>query len=165
MLMIVEWITQSCLTLCHPMDHRTPGLPVHQQFLEFTQTHVHLVCDAIQPSYPLSPLFFLPSIFPSIRIFSSESAFRIRWPKYWSFSFSTSPSNKYSGLISFMTNWFGFLAVQGTLQSLLQDHSSKTSVLQFSTFFMVQLSHLYMTPGKNIVLTRWIFVSKVMSAF
>ena len=109
------------------------------------------------------PLLFLPSIFPSIRVFSNESVFCIRWPKYWSFSFSISPSNEYSGLISFRIDWFDFLAVQGTLKSLLQPHSSKASVLQHLAFFMVQLSHPYMTAGKAIALTRWTFVGKVMS--
>ena len=108
------------------------------------------------------PLLLLPSIFPSIRVFSKESALRIRWPKYWSFSFNISPSNEYSGLISFRMDWLDLLAVQGTLQSLLQHHSSKASTLQRSAFFTVQLSHLYMTTGKTIALTRWTFVSKIM---
>ena len=110
-------------------------------------------------------LLFLPSIFLSIRDFSKESALVIRWSKYWSFSFSISPSNEYSGLISFRMDWLDLLAVQGTLKSLLQHHSSKASVLQHSAFFIVQLSHLYMTTGKTIPLTRQTFVSKVMSAF
>ena len=109
------------------------------------------------------PLLLLPSIFPSIRVFSNESALRIRWPKFWSFSFSISPSNEYSELISFRIDWFNILAVQGTLKSLLQYHSSKASVLQHSAFFIVQLSHPYMTTGKTIVLTRQTFVGKVMS--
>ena len=109
------------------------------------------------------PLLLLPSIFPSIRGFSNESVLYIRWPKYWSFSFSISPSNEYSGLISFRMDWFDLLAVQGTLKSLLQHHSSKASILQCSAFFMVQLSYPYMTTGKTIALTRWTFVSKVMS--
>ena len=108
------------------------------------------------------PLLLLPSILPSIRVFSNESV-HIRWPKYWSFSFSISPSNEYSGLISFRIDWFDFLAVQRTLQGLLQHHSSKASILQCSAFFMVQISHPYMTTGKTIALTRWTFVSKVMS--
>ena len=108
------------------------------------------------------PLFLLPSIFPSIRVFSKESVLHIRWPKYWSFSFSISPSNEYSGPSSFRMDWFGLLAVQGTLKSLLQHHSSKASILRCSTFFIVQLSHPYMTPGKTIALTRWTFVGKVM---
>ena len=109
------------------------------------------------------PLLLPPSIFPSIRIFSSESVLCIRWPKYWSFSFSVNPSNEYSGLIFFRTDWLDLLAVQGTLKSLLQHHSSKASILQFSAFFTVQLSHPYMTTGKTIALTRWTFVGKVMS--
>ena len=111
------------------------------------------------------PLLLLPSIFPSIRVFSNESALRMRWPNYWSFSFSISPSNEYLGLISFSTNWFGFLAVQETLKSLLQHYSSKASTLQCSAFFMVQLSHPYMTTGKTIALTIHTFVGKAMSLF
>ena len=109
------------------------------------------------------PLLLLPSIFPSIRVFSSESALRIRWPKYWSFSFNISPSNEHPGLISFKMDWLDLLAVQGTLKSLLQHHSSKASILLCSAFFTVQLSHPYMTPGKTMALTRWTFVGKVMS--
>ena len=109
------------------------------------------------------PLLLLPSIFPSIRVFSSESALRIRWPKYWSFSFSISPSNEHPGLISFRMDWLDLLAVQGTLKSLLQHHSSKPSILLCSAFFIVQLSHPYMTTGKTVALTRWTFVDKVMS--
>ena len=109
------------------------------------------------------PLLLLPSIFPSIRVFSNELALCIRWPKYWSFSFSISPSNEYSGLISFRIDWFDVLAVQGTLESLLQHHSSKASILWHSAFFIAQLSHLHMTTGKTIAFTRWIFVGKVMS--
>ena len=109
------------------------------------------------------PLLLLPSIFPSIRVFSNESAFRIRWPKYWRFSFSISPSNEYSGLISFRMDWLDLFTVQRTLKSLLQHHSSKASVLQCSAFFIVQLSHPYMTTGKTVTLTKWTFVGKVMS--
>jgi len=109
------------------------------------------------------PLLLPPSIFPSIRIFSNESVLRIRWPKYWSFSFSISPSSEYSGLISFRMDWLDLLAVHGTLKSLLQYNSSKTSILQHSAFFIVQLSHAYMTTGKTIALIRWTFVDKVMS--
>ena len=109
------------------------------------------------------PLLILPSIFPSIRIFSNESALRIRWPNYWSFSFSISPSNEHPGLISFSMDWLDLPAIQGTLKSLLQHYSSKASILQCSVFFIVQLSHPYMTPGKTIALTRWNFVGKVMS--
>ena len=122
-----------------------------------------MVGDAIQPSHTLSPPSHPASVFPSIRVFSNELALCSRWPKYWSFSFSTSPSNEYSGLISFRIDWFDLLAVQGTLKSLLQHHNSKASSLRCSIFFMVQLSHPYMTTGKNITLTRRIFVSKVMS--
>ena len=109
------------------------------------------------------PLLLLPSIFLSIRVFSNESALHIRWPQYWSFSFNISPSNEYSGLISFRMDWLDLLAVQGTLKSLLQHHSSKASILQYSAFFILQLSHPYMTTGKAIALTRWTFVGKVMS--
>ena len=109
------------------------------------------------------PLLLLPSIFPSIQVFSNESVLHVRWPQYWSFSFSISPSNEYSGLISFRIDWFDPFAVQGTLKSLLQHHGLKTSILQCSAFFMVQLSHPYMTTGKTIALTRQTFVGKVMS--
>ena len=141
------------------------GFPVHHQLLELIQTHVHGVSDAIQPSHPLSSLLLPPSIFPSIRVFSNESVLHIRWPKYWNFSFSISPSNEYSGLISFSMDWLDLLAVQGTLKSLLQHHTSKASILQRSAFFMVQLSHPYLTTGKTIAFKRWIFVHKVMSPF
>jgi len=144
------------------MDCSLPGLPVHHQLPEFTQTHVHRVSDAIQPSYPLSSLLLLPSIFPSIRVFSNESILHIRWTKYWSFSFSISPSNEYSGLISFKMDWLDLLVVQGILRSLVQHHSSKASILQCSVFFIVQLSYPYMTTGKTIALTRQTFVGKVM---
>ena len=110
------------------------------------------------------PLFFLPSIFPSIRVFSNESVLRVRWPKYWSFNFSISPSNEYSGLISFRMDWIGLLAVQGTLKSLLQHHSSKASILQHSAFFIVQLSHPYMTTEETIALTRWAFVGNELGS-
>ena len=112
-------VAQSCLTLCDPMDYSMPGLPIHHQLQEFTQTHVHQVSDAIQPSHPLSSPFPPPSIFPSIRVFSSESILHIRWSKNWSFSFSISPYNEHSGLISYMTDWLDLLAVRGTLKSLL----------------------------------------------
>ena len=123
-----------------------PGLPVPHQLLEFIQTQVHWVGDAIQPSHPCCLPLLPPSIFPSIRAFSSKSVLHIRWPKYWSFSFSIRPSNEYSGLIS-----FDLLAVQGTLKSLLQHHSSKESILRHSAFFIVQLWHPYMTTGKTVV--------------
>ena len=111
-------VVHLCLTLCDPMDCSTPGLPVHHQLLEFTQTHVHWVGDAIQPSHPMSFPLLLPSIFPNIRVFSNESALCIRWPKYWNFSFSISPSDEHPGLISFTMDWLDFLVVQGTLKSL-----------------------------------------------
>ena len=145
------------------MDCSTPGFPVHHQLQEFTQTRVHRVGDAIQPSHSLSSLLLLPSNFPSIRVFSNESTLCIRWPKYWSLSFSISPSNEHPGLISFRMDWLDLLAVQGTLKSLLQHHSSKASILLCSAFFIVQLSHPSMTTGKIIALTRLTFVDKVMS--
>ena len=122
--------------------------------------------ESMMPSNHLilcHPLLLLPSIIPSIRVFSNESALRIRWPKYWSFSFSIGPSNECSGLISFRMDWLDHLAVQETVKSLLQHHSSKTSILQHSAFFIVRLSHPYMTTGKTIALTRWTFVGKLMS--
>ena len=145
------------------MNHSTPGLPVHHKLPECTQTHVHRVDDAIQPFHPL-PSPSPPAPNPSQHQgFSYESAFCMRWPKYWSFSFSISPSSEHPGLISFRRDWLDLLAVQGTPKSLLQHHSSKTSILQRSAFFIVQLSHPYMTSGKTIALTRWTFVDKVMS--
>jgi len=136
-------VAQLCPTLCDPMDCIMPGFPVYYQFRELTQTHVHWVGDAIQPSHPLSshfpPSFSLSGSF-SIRIFPNESVLLIRWPKYWSFSFNISSSNKYSRLLSFRIDWFHLLAVQGTFKSLLQHHSSKASILLCSAFFMVQLS-------------------------
>ena len=145
------------------MNRSTPGLPVYHQLPEFTQIHVHRVGDAIQPSHPLSSPLLLPLIPPSIRVFSNESALRIRCPKYWSFSFNISPSSEHPGLISFRMDWLDLLAVQGTLKSLLQYHSSKASILRLSASFIIQLSHPYMTTGKTITLTRWTFVGKVMS--
>ena len=145
--------TQLCLTHCDPMDCSMPGFPVLLYLPEFAQTHVHWVNGAIQSFHPLSPLLFLPSIFPSIKVFSNESVLCIRWPKYWSFSFSISPPSEYLGLISFRMDWLDLLAVQGTLKSLLQHHSSKASILWCSAFFMVQLSHLHMTTAKTIALT------------
>ena len=156
-------VTQFCLTLCNPMDYNMPGFPVHCQLPELAQTHVHHVSDAIQPSHPLSSPSSPPSIFPSIRVFSNQLVLRIRWPKYWSFSFNISPFNDYSGLISFRIDWFDLLAVQGTLRSPLQHHSSKASDLQHSAFFIAYLSHPYKTTGKTKALTRWTFVGKVMS--
>ena len=122
-------VAQVCPTFCDPVNRSTPGLPVHHQLPEFTQIHVHRVGDAIQPSHPLLSPSPLPSIFPSIRVFSTESALRMRWPKYWSFSFNISPSNEHPGLISFGSDWLDLLAVQGTLKSFLQHHSSKASIL------------------------------------
>ena len=153
-----------CLTLWDPMDCSTPGFPVHPQLQvywnscplsQWCHPHPHhlILCRPLLP----------PSIFPRIRIFSNESTHHIRWPKYWSFSFSISPSNEYSGLISFRMGWLDLPAVQGTLKSLLQHHSSKASILQCSTFFIVYLSHPYMTTGKTKALTRQTFVVKVMS--
>ena len=143
-------VPQSCPTLCNPTNRSTPGLPVHHHLLEFTQTHGHWVSDAIQPFILCHPLLFLPTIPPSIRVFSNESTLHIRWPKYWSFSFSIIPSKEIPGLISFRMDWLDLLAVQGTLKSLLQHHSSKASILQHSAFFTVQLSHPYMTTGKTM---------------
>ena len=146
------------------MDCSTPGLPVHYHSKSLLKL---MFIKSVMPSNHLifcCPFLLLPSIFPSIRVFSSESVlWIIRWPKYWSFSFNINPSKEYSGLISFMMDWFDLLAVQGTLKSLLQHHSSKASILQCSAFFIVQLSHLYMTTGKTTDLTRWTFVGKVMS--
>ena len=145
------------------MNSSTPGLPVHHKLPESTQTHAHGVGDAIKPSHPLSsptPPAPIPS---SIRVFSNESTLRMRWPKYWSFSFSISPSNEHPGLISFRLDWLDLLAVQRTLKSLLQHHSSKASIFQPSAFFTVQLSPPYMSTGKTIALTRRTFVGKVMS--
>ena len=153
-------VTQSCLTLSDLMDCSTPGFLVFYHRPELAQTHVHQVCDTNQPSPPLSFPSPPASIFPSIRVFQNKSALSIRWPKYWSFSFSISPSNEYLGLISFRIDWFELLAIQGTLKSLLQHHSSKTSILQCSAFFRVQLSHPYTTTGKIIALNRRAFVGR-----
>ena len=156
-------VAQLCPTLCNPMNRSTPGLSVHHQLPESTQTHAH---QSVMPSSHLihcRPLLLLPPIPPSIRVFSNESALRIRWSKYWSFSFSISPSNEHPGLISFRMDWLDLLAVQGTLKSLLQYHNSKASILLHSAFLIVQLSHPYMTTGKTIALTRQTFVDKVIS--
>ena len=156
-------VAQWCPTLCDPVNCSTPGLPVHHQLPEFTQTHVHWV---VMPSNHLilcHRLLLLSSIFPSIRVFSNESALHIRWPKYWSFSFNISPSSEHPGLISFRMHSLDLVAAQESLKSLLQHHSSKPSILWRSAFFIVQLSHPYMTTGKTIALTRWNFVEKVMS--
>ena len=156
-------VAQSFLTLCDPTDCSTPGFPVHHQLLELAQIHVHQVGDASNHLILCCPLLPPPSVFPSISVFPKESFLRIRWPKYWSFSFSISPSNEHSRLVSFRMNWFDFLTVQGTLKSLLQHHGSKPSILWCSVFFIVQLPHPCMTTGKTIALTRWTFVSKVTS--
>ena len=146
----VQFSRSSCPTLCDPMDHSTPGLPVHHQLPQLTQTHVR-VSDAMQPSQLVSStVLLLPSIFPAIRGFSNESVLCIRWSMYWCFSFSISPSNEHSGLISFRMDWLDLPAAQGTLKSLLQHHSSKASILQCSAFFIIKLSHPYMTTGKTI---------------
>ena len=142
-------VAQSCLTLCDPRNCSTPGLPVHHELPEFTQTHVHRVGDVIQPSHPLLSPAPPPPIPPSIRGFSNDSTLCMRWPKYWSFSFNISPSNEHPGLTSFRMDWLDLLAVQGTLKSLLQHHSSKASIIWHSAFFAVQLSHPYMTTGKS----------------
>ena len=147
------------------MNCSTLGLPVHHQLPEFTQTHVHRVSDAIQLSHPLSSLSCPALNLSQHRVFCNESALHIRWPKYWSFSFNISPSNEHPGLISFRMDWLDLLAVRGTCKSLLQHHSSKASILQYSAFFTVKLSHPYMTTGKTIALTRRTFVGKVISAF
>ena len=140
-------VAQSCSTLCNPMDCNTSGLLVHHQLPEFTQIHVHWVSDAIQPSHPLSCPS--PPAFHLSQLFSNKSVLHIRWwSKYWNFSFSISPSNEYSGLISFKMDWLDLLAVQGTLKSLLQHHTSKASIPLCSAFFIVQFSHPYMTTGK-----------------
>ena len=153
-------VAQLYPALCDTMDCSTPGFLGHHQLPELPQTHVG---DAIHPSHPLSspsrPAFNLSSI----RVFSNESVLCIRWPMYWSFSFSISPSNEYSGLISFRIDWLDLLAVQGTLNSLLQHHSSKASILRHSAFSIAQLSHPYMTTGKTIALTRQTFIGKVIS--
>ena len=155
---------QSCPTLCDPMNRSTPDLPVHHHLknsLKLTSI------ESVMPSSHLilcHPLFLLPTIPPSIRVFSNESTLRLRWPKYWSFSFSIIPSKEHPGLVSFRMDWLDLLAVQGTLKSLLQHHSSKVSILWCSAFFTVQLSHPYMTTGKTIALTRRTFVGKVLEA-
>ena len=156
-------VAQAGLTLCDPMDSSTRGLPVHHQLPEFTQTHVH---QSVMPSSHLilcQPLLLLPSIPPSTRVFSNESTLCMRWPKYWSFSFSITLSKEIPGLIFFRMDWLDLLAVQETLKSLLQHHSSKASIPRCSAFFTVQLSQPYMTIGKSIAFTRWTFIGKVMS--
>ena len=150
-------------------DSATPWIAARQASLSITSSRTLLKLMPIESVMPSShlilchPLLLLPPIPPSIRVFSNESALHMRWPKYWSFCFSISPSNEHPGLISFRMDWFDLLAVQGTLKSLLQHHSSKASIFRCSAFFTVQLSHPYMTTGKTIALTRWTFVGKVMS--
>ena len=159
----------SVQSLSHVQLFETPWITECQASLSITSSQSLLKLMPIESVMPSShlilchPLLLLPSIFPSIRVFSNESTLRMRWPKYWTFNFSISPSNKHPGLISLRMDWLALLAVQGTLKSLLQHHSSKASILQCSAFFTVQLSHLYMTTGKTIALTRWTFVGKVMS--
>ena len=156
-------VAQSCPTLCDPMNCSTPGLPVHHQS---RSSHKLMPIELVIPSRHLilcRPLLLLPPIPPSIRVFSNESTLRTRWPKYWSFTFSITPSKEHPRLISFIMDWMDLPAVQKTLKSLLQHHSSKASILQCSIFFTVQLSHPCMTTGKTIPLTRWTFVGKVMS--
>ena len=157
----------SVQSLSHVRLFETPGIAIHMASLPITnsQSLVKLLSIESASNHLIlcRPLLLPPSIFPNIRVFSNESVLCIRWPKYWSFSFNASPSNEYSGLISFMTDWVDFLAVQETLKNLLQHHSSKASILQCSTFFIVQLSHPYMTSGKTVALTRQTFVGKVMS--
>ena len=154
-------VTQLCLTLCDSLDCSIPGFP----FLHYLPEFAHSNCPLSQwmPSNHLiccRPFLLLPLIFPSIRFFSNESALCIRWPKYWSFSFNISPSNEHPGLISFRMDWLDLLAVQGTLKSLLQHHTSKASILWCSALFTVQLSHPYMITGKTIALTRWTLLEK-----
>ena len=156
-------VAQSWPTLCDPMDCSTPGFSVHRKLPELAQTHVHSPWCHTTISSSVVPFSSCLQSFP--RVFSNESALHIRWPKYWSFSFSISPSNKYSGLISFRMGWFDILAVGGTLKSLLQHHSSKASLLQHSAFFTVQLSHPYVTTGKTTALTRWTFVQTELGLF
>ena len=167
-LLFGAWFS-SVQSLSHVHLFATPWTAARQAFLSFTNSRSLLKLMSIASVMPSNrlilshPLLLPPSIFPSIRVFSNESVLRIRWPKYWSFSFSISPSNEYSGLVSFRIDWFDILAVQGTLKSLLQHQSSKASILQHSAFFIVQLSHPYMTTGKSIALTRQTFIGKVMS--
>ena len=156
-------VAQSCPTLCNPMKCGAPGLPIHHQLPSLP---IPTSTESVMPSRHLilcRPLLLLPPVPPSIRVFSNDSALLKRWPKYWSFSFSIIPSKEHPGLISFRMGWLYLLAVQGTLKSLLQHHSSKASILPCSAFFIVQLLHLYMTTGKTKALIRWTFFGKVMS--
>ena len=156
-------VAKSRLTLCDFMDCNVPGFPVIHHPLELAQTHVYWVGDTIQPSCPLASPSPPAFNFPSIRVFFNDLTLHIRWPKVWSFRFNISPSSEHSGLISFRMDWLNLLAVQGTLKSLLQHHSSKALVLQCSAFFVVQLSHPYVMIGKTIAFTIWTFVDKVIS--
>ena len=154
----ISSVAQSCPTLCDPMNRSMPGFPVFtisRRLLKLMSTELMMPSNHLIPCHPL---LLMPSILSSIKVFSNQSVLRIRQPKYWSFSFSISPSNEYSGLISFRIDYFDLLAVQGTLKSLLQHRSSKASILWHSAFFIVQLSHPYMNTGKTIALTRWTFV-------
>ena len=156
-------LVQSCLTLCDSVDCSMPGFPVHHHHFWSLLRLMSIESVVASNHLILCRPLLLPSVFPSIWVSSNESVLHIRWPKYWSFSIS--PSNEYSGLISFRIDWLDLLAVQVTLKSLLQHHSSKASILRHSAFFLVQLSHPYVTAGKTIALTRLIFVGNVMSAF
>ena len=156
-------VAKSCPTVCDPMDCSSPGLPVPHQLLTLLKV---MSTESVMPSNHLilcHPLLLPPLVFPSIRVFSNESVLHIRWPKYWSFSFNISPSIEYSGLISFRMDWLDLLAAPWTLKSFLQHHSSKALIPQCSAFFIVQLSHLYMTTRKTIALTIETFVGKIMS--
>ena len=168
---VVTFGFNSVQSLSHVWLLATPWIAAHQASLSISNSQSPpkpMSIESVMPSNHLilcRPLLLLPSIFPSIRIFSNESALHIKWPKDWNFSFNISPSNEYPGLISFRMDWLDLLAVQGTLNSIVQHHSSKASIIQCSAFFIVQLSHPYMTTGKTIALTRRTFVNKVMSAF
>ena len=165
----MDWFISSVQSLSRVQLFATPWITACQASLSITNSWSSLRLTPIESLMPSShlilchPLLLLPALFPSIRVFSNESALCIRWPKYWSFSFTISPSNEYSGLISLRMDWLDLPAVQGTLKSLLQHHSSKASILQHSAFFIVQLSHPCITTGKTIALTRWTFIGKVMS--
>ena len=162
--MITDSVQFNCLVMSNSLQlHHcsTSGFPVHHQLQELTQTHVHWVGDAIQPSHPLPSLLLLPSIFTSIRVFSKESVLHIRWPKYWSFGFSTNPASEYSGLISFRMDCLDLLTVQGTLKSLLQHHGMKASIFQCQSSLWSNSYTRTWLWGKTITLTRWTFVGKV----
>ena len=166
---MISWMSQPVQSLCHVWLFATPWITARQASLSITNSRSPpklMSIESVMPSSHLilcRPLLLLPPIPPSIRVSSNESTLHMRWPKYWSFSFSISPSNEHPGLVSFRMDWLDLLAVQGTLKSLLQHHSSRASILQGLAFFIVQLSHPYMTPGKTVALTRWTFVGKVIS--